>query len=566
MYVDLAVSGGATGGGNIASLSRCLIANNSVGVDGGGLYAVGATVTLTDSSITGNAVLGGGTGGAAGAIGGGGLAVDGVPSAYGLPAIPTTLSLTRCVVRGNTVPPSTKGAGIYAGAGEAGVGNANAVTLDATSVQNNVVEGGAGGGVYVGFLASLSITGGCDVSGNGALTGGGVAAQGASLLRLTSSSFTSNTASLSGGAVWASSVASFAASASTFSRNAASGPTPHGGAVSLESSPPGSSSTFSGCSFASNSATPTTAASLASPGTSLSYTSVGAYSPYGAGAGGALFVASPGLVAPSLARLRLSGCVFTSNAAAVGGAVAVLDGTATTLPASFPSTSFVSNVAGELGGAGYLSGAGSTSFAGVSFSLNAAPGGGGGALALASASHTLSLSGGVSLTNNSAAVGGAVYLSPAVPFPSDGSTSSRFTMADVTASGNAADSAGGLVYVASASNGTSTLAPPVSAPAAPARAGRAPTPPATTGRARRGRPRPRRSPRRLPPGLARLCPSSPPCPTPLAIRWNRGRPGWSPPSSPPPPRPPTPPPRRSLPLWRAPRPCFSPPAPRRSIA
>ncbi len=198
---------GIFNGGGTLTLNDSTVSGNTVtgtdptgtvGGSGAGIYNDGGTLTLNDSTVSGNTVYGTVAGG-----GGGGIF-----SALG------TVALTNSIVSDNTAP---EGGGIYSSATsltsqnstvtnndattfggggiEIGGGTAN---LQSTAITGNTATGSNGGGVlnYGNLtLTSASVTGNAAVNGGGDYTASGT-------LTLDNSTVSTNTASVHGGGIY----------------------------------------------------------------------------------------------------------------------------------------------------------------------------------------------------------------------------------------------------------------------------------------------------------------------------------------------------------------------------
>jgi hypothetical protein len=178
---SLAIDGNAASrvftitGGTVAMISDLTVRNGNgvsavVSGDGGGVYSLGGTVMLTNTTISGNTVRGSG---------------GGVSSLAG------TVTLTNTTVSGNT---AGGGGGVYNTSGT--------LTLTNTTISGNTASSG-GGGIYNddfrdnGTLSTLTNT---TISGNTASTGGGgVANAWGGRLTLTNATISGNTTSSSSG-------------------------------------------------------------------------------------------------------------------------------------------------------------------------------------------------------------------------------------------------------------------------------------------------------------------------------------------------------------------------------
>ena len=176
------VGGGiyASGGTSLALTDSTVSGNSIIGSDqglawGGGIGSYGATVTLTNSTVSGNSItgyLGRGAGIASYAIGGRGA-----------------ISLTDSTVSGNTADRSFGGYG--------GGISATTVTLTDSTVSGNDAGGGGtqGGGIH----AVVAIVTGSTISGNDADKGGGIFA---SAMNVSDTVVSDNNADFGGGGIY----------------------------------------------------------------------------------------------------------------------------------------------------------------------------------------------------------------------------------------------------------------------------------------------------------------------------------------------------------------------------
>jgi len=204
--VGLTISGGEFdfGGGiyNLGTLTvtDSTVANNSAGQGGGIENDVSASLTIANSTITGNSTLDGGTGG--GIIDRGG-----------------TLTITNSTIVGNQAAGDGSAGGIFAEGGTViitgstiadntagGYGGGIVSEVDpklftgTLTIANSTISGNnsTGGGGGIGSSAMLSVNG-STISGNAAGYGGGIDNQGT--LTATDSTIADNSAGLFGGAI-----------------------------------------------------------------------------------------------------------------------------------------------------------------------------------------------------------------------------------------------------------------------------------------------------------------------------------------------------------------------------
>jgi len=146
------------------TLTNSTVSGNTATANGGGIYTSTGTLTLTNSAVSGNS-----------ASGGGGISNHAI------------LTLTNSTVSGNTAEGGNGG----------GIGNTGLLTLTNSTVSDNAAAGD-GGGVYNGGLHPLTLTN-STVSGNAADVGGGI--WNAATLTLTNSTVSGNTADRGSGLV-----------------------------------------------------------------------------------------------------------------------------------------------------------------------------------------------------------------------------------------------------------------------------------------------------------------------------------------------------------------------------
>ncbi len=180
---DPAYGGGIYNDGGTLTLTNSTVSGNTASYGGGGICNYG-TATLTNSTVSGNTASSDG---------------GGIYNYVG------TLTLNNSTVSGNTA--SSEGGGIY---------NYGTATLTNSTVSGNTAS--YGGGIYnVGTLTLNNST----VSGNTASYGGGISNLGT--LTLNNSTVSGNTASSNGGGIYAALVNRFTLNNSTVSSNSAAG-------------------------------------------------------------------------------------------------------------------------------------------------------------------------------------------------------------------------------------------------------------------------------------------------------------------------------------------------------
>ncbi len=421
----------------VISCVGCVFDGNLAGIKAGAIYAAGSVLDFSNSVFSNNRVEPSFNDYYGQATTGGAILLDPYPALgeeqYGLPVLNSSLALRGCTLSGNTVNAATgSGGGVY-------VSEANPEYPDDTAssvlIEDSVVSGNVaaqGGGLFIGAGGSLLMARTTVSANHAAGSGAGVAAGGAGVVvSVADSSFTANAAGVAGAALWANGRdggGELSVTACTFENNVAGG---HGGALSAENL---DSATLDGCSFRNNSIT---SASTAAAATSRTLIDVALQfvqtTSYGAGAGGALFATSAGVM-----QLRASNVSFAGNAAAYGAGAALLTGVNATLS----GCRFASNAASAAGGALQLdaeSAGGNTTLSdGTALAGNTAPLGG--AIALSGA-HAL-LAAGVSATGGAATYGAVIH--------AGGTTlnaAAQLRLPGLTASGNAASAAGGVLFL-----------------------------------------------------------------------------------------------------------------------
>jgi CSLREA domain-containing protein len=136
--------GGINNNGGTVTVINSTISGNSVsggGAGGGGIFNLTGTMTVINSTISGNSVSGGGEGG--------GIFSDG-----------STLTVINSTISGNSAP------GSYGG----GIFNVGTLTVINSTLSGNSATGGEGGGIFNdgGAMTAINST----ISGNSALNGG----------------------------------------------------------------------------------------------------------------------------------------------------------------------------------------------------------------------------------------------------------------------------------------------------------------------------------------------------------------------------------------------------------
>ena len=232
------VGGGAIhNGGNVMTFNNVMFAHNrdsTSPADGGAVDDDGGAVTVNGSTFEDNTAGSGAQVGTGGAIGvdGGSLAVNGslvlsnsVPvggSGGGIGSSFGNVTLSHSTVKGNAAGAS--GGGIWIDWGNTTSGN---VTLDDSTVTGNTA-GGSGGGIWVDW-GNVTITGSTVTTNTAGGSGGGIFAR-SGKATITDSTVAENTAVGSGGALYFGDVGRPYIIGSTFNGNSAGG---RGGLVDL---------------------------------------------------------------------------------------------------------------------------------------------------------------------------------------------------------------------------------------------------------------------------------------------------------------------------------------------
>ena len=189
--------GGAISNGGTLTLTKCSLGNNSAyfgggiyntgtltvtgctltgnnGVSGGAIYSSGGTLTLTNSTLSGNTASDGNGGGNGGGIDsstatvtltGCTLSGNSAGSGGGISRIGGSMTVTNCTFSGNATLSGGFGAGIY----NTGSGGSGLVLTNCTLAGNTASQAGKGGGIY---NTAGAIIQSCILNGNTALGGG----------------------------------------------------------------------------------------------------------------------------------------------------------------------------------------------------------------------------------------------------------------------------------------------------------------------------------------------------------------------------------------------------------
>lgn len=191
-------SGGALAfaGGDLTIAASAITGNLSAGRGGGAqVYTFDRTVTISDSTISGNTAAGGGFEGSGG---------------IGLQLFSSTLTIERSAISGNTLT----GAGYCTGAGMHVTQQRGSVQLIDLAVENNQVNGacGRGGGAFITSLDNAqlqiasSVFAGNTLAGSGSMVGAGMylaAFSTGTTVTLENSTFSGNSSGMHGGGLYA---------------------------------------------------------------------------------------------------------------------------------------------------------------------------------------------------------------------------------------------------------------------------------------------------------------------------------------------------------------------------
>jgi predicted outer membrane repeat protein len=196
--------GGVHGGGiylitSTLTMTDTTISGNSAALEGGGIFAYTSTLTLNTSTISNN--IAGGAGGGIDVFVGSratlinSMVVNNRASAFGggIYNDVGTMTLIGSTVTSNTASGPGGGGGIY---------NNGDSTLTNSTVSGNIASQGSGGGIH-NIASSTLRCDNCTVSGNRASgSGGGIASSSISVASLTNSKVISNTAAGAGGGIY----------------------------------------------------------------------------------------------------------------------------------------------------------------------------------------------------------------------------------------------------------------------------------------------------------------------------------------------------------------------------
>jgi hypothetical protein len=215
--------------GGALTIASCVVSGNSANFGGGGIdNASGASLTLTGSTVTTNAVLLGGSGGG------------------GILNLGTSVTITGCVISTNS-----------ASFGGAGIANlAGTLTVTSTTITGNQLSGSLRGGGLWNANGAIATISGSTISNNSAGSGGGIAnGPNAAVLSVTGSTIKGNTATFGGGGI-SNEGSSVTVARCTIAGNSATGGTDGGGfrtnggtLVVLDSTIAGNSADFQGGGF-----------------------------------------------------------------------------------------------------------------------------------------------------------------------------------------------------------------------------------------------------------------------------------------------------------------------------
>lgn len=415
---------------------NCIFDGNLAGVKAGGIYATGTILDFSSSSFFNNRVEPSFNDFYGQATMAGAILLEPYPALgeeqYDLPPLNSSLALRGCTLSDNSVNAATgSGGGVYVNDVNSNYpgDTASSLLIEDSVVGSNVAAQGAG--VYLGAGSSLLLAR-TSLSGNHATgSGAAIAAAGGGVsIAVEASSFSSNVAGVAGAALWANGRdggGALSVTGSTFVDNMSGG---HGGALSAEYL---GSVALDSCTFRNNSVIlNSSGATTAALDVALQFVQT---TQYGAGAGGAFFATS---AAGAALQLRATNCTFAANSATYGGAAALLSAVNATLS----GCRLAANAGRAAGGALYLeadaAGGNTTLDCASSLADNAAPLGG--AIALNGA-HALRV------TNASAAGGAAEYGAVVHVGATTANAAAQVSLAGLSASGNVASSAGGVLFL-----------------------------------------------------------------------------------------------------------------------
>ena len=282
----LSIKGTCTGHFTV-SKNLTLQGSPTATLNGGGtgqtvVISPGKTVALTNLTVTGGHAIGMGPTGSGG----------------GIFSLQATLTLTNCVVTGNTA--DSAGGGIASGT--MGMTQAGMLTLNSTSVTNNVALNGGAGGILnhngTAVITDSVISGNTAPGGGGIANGNGNGGGGGGTMTIADSTITNNVANggPDGGAGGIANGGSLTLSGSTVSRNQAVGGT--GGGIFNHGT-----ATITGSQISSN------------------YAPDDVLGDQGAGGG----IANLGFGLPGSGVLSVSNSLITLNQAGAGGGIAAGD-------------------------------------------------------------------------------------------------------------------------------------------------------------------------------------------------------------------------------------------------
>jgi hypothetical protein len=180
---SLGLAGSSGGGisatsGATVTIQNSTVSGNSVSFGGGGIYASSATVIVSNSTLSGNTASGGSANGG------------------GIRAISSTVTVQNSTLSGNSARVS--GAGIWAFSSSLAISNS---TLSGNTIDPVSAGGGKGGAVWVN--ASTVTVSNSTLSSNSARNGGGLYAASASAVTVSNSTISGNLSGGIGGGIWA---------------------------------------------------------------------------------------------------------------------------------------------------------------------------------------------------------------------------------------------------------------------------------------------------------------------------------------------------------------------------
>jgi parallel beta helix pectate lyase-like protein len=235
---------GIVGSGTV-NVSNCIISGNLAGSDGGGIYANGGTLTVTNSTITGNSVtgfffpdqpfpfpgVGGGISNAAtdgtvsvinsaisnnsslppiiiGNTHGGGISNQGTLNVIGSTISDNSVTadgggiIQHAFANANITDSTIRGNSARAGGG---IFNSGILNVTRSTISGNSAPSGSGGGIHDGRNSlgiSVDLTNSTLSGNSAATTGGGIQKENFGIMRVTNSTLAGNNAATGGGGIF----------------------------------------------------------------------------------------------------------------------------------------------------------------------------------------------------------------------------------------------------------------------------------------------------------------------------------------------------------------------------